>query len=132
MIAWDSSLATGDAMIDAQHQELFRIVNELQAACDEGLGEERVDQVLGWLLSYTIEHFAAEEDLMVRSEYPALAFRAHISQHDELKHRVDELLKRCKGGELTTAMPVVDLVGEWLGDHIDRTDRQLVEYVRSQ
>jgi hemerythrin len=132
MIAWDSSLATGDTMIDGQHQELYRIVNELHAACDEGLGEERVDQVLGWLLSYTIEHFAAEEDLMVRSDYPAPALNAHVGQHDDLKHRVDELLKQRDAGGLTTAMPVVDLVGEWLGSHIDHTDRQLAEHVRSQ
>jgi hemerythrin len=132
MIAWDPSLATGDEMIDRQHQELYRIVSELRTACDEGLGHDRVDQVLGWLLSYTIEHFAAEEDLMVRSGYPAPALNAHIGEHDDLKRRVDELRKQCESGELTTALPVVELVGEWMGTHIDQVDRQLAEHVRSE
>jgi hemerythrin len=132
MIAWDPSLETGDAMIDRQHQELYRIVNELRTACDGGGGEDRVDEVLAWLLSYTIEHFAAEEDLMVCSEYPALARDAHVGQHDDLKHRVDELLKQRANGELATAMPVVDLVGEWLGTHINQVDRRFIDHVRSE
>jgi hemerythrin len=131
MIAWDPSLETGHAMIDRQHQELYRLVNELHAACDEGLGNDRVDQVLAWLLSYTIEHFAAEEDLMVRSDYPAPALNSHVGQHDDLKDRVDTLLGQRKNGELTTAMPVVELVQEWLGTHINGTDRQLAEFVRA-
>lgn len=131
MIAWDPSLATGDAMIDGQHQELYRIVNELHEACVDGLAQDRVDQVLDRLLTYTIDHFAAEESLMTRSSYPPLALKAHFSQHTDLKVRVGELVERRESGELTTAMPVVELVHEWLGTHINYTDRRMVEYVRS-
>ena len=131
MIAWDSSLATGDAMIDAQHQELYRIVNELHEACAEGVAQDRVDQVLGRLLFYTIEHFSAEENLMLRASYPAGDIRAHVAQHTELKRRVGELVAEREAGRLKTAMPVVELVHEWLGTHINHVDRRLVNYVQS-
>jgi hemerythrin len=130
MIAWDPSLATGEAMIDAQHQELYRIVNELHEACSEGIAQERVDQVLGRLLFYTIEHFAAEENLMVRSSYPADDIRSHVFQHTELKRRVGELVGEREAGRLKTAMPVVELVHEWLGTHINHVDRRLANYVQ--
>lgn len=131
MIAWDPSLVTGDEMIDRQHQELYRIADELRVACDQGLAHDRIDRVLVWLLSYTIEHFAAEEDLMVRSGYPASALNAHVGEHDDLKRRVAELLKQHEGGELTTALPVVELMHEWMGTHIDQVDRLLADHVRS-
>jgi hemerythrin len=132
MTTWDPSLATGDEMIDRQHQELYRIVDELRVACDQGLADDRVDRVLVWLLSYTIEHFAAEEDLMVRSGYPASSLNAHVGEHDDLKRRVDELLKQHERGELATALPVVELMHEWMGTHIDQVDRLLADHVRSE
>lgn len=132
MTTWDPSLATGDEMIDRQHQELYRIADELRVACDQGLAHDRVDRVLVWLLSYTIEHFAAEEDLMVRSGYPESALNAHVGEHDDLKRRVAELLKQHERGELATALPVVELMHEWMGTHIDQVDRLLADHVRSE
>jgi len=132
MIAWDPSLATGDAMIDRQHQELYRIVNELHTACNEGHTDDHVDRALSWLLSYTIEHFAAEEDLMVRSEYPAVPRDEHVAEHDEFKRQVDGLLEQRKRGELTAMGPVAELVRAWLDSHINRVDRRLAEHVHSQ
>ena len=131
MIAWDPSLATGDAMIDAQHQELYRIVGELHTACVEGVAQDRVDQVLGRLLFYTIEHFGAEENLMVRSSYPADDIRHHVGEHTALKQRVGELVEQRESGELKTAMPVVELVHDWLGTHINQVDRKLVTHIQS-
>jgi hemerythrin len=130
MIAWDPSLATGDPMIDAQHQELYRIVNELHTACVDGVAQDRVDQVLGRLLFYTIEHFGAEERLMIRSSYPADEIRAHVGMHTELKGRVSELVEQRERGELKTAMPVVELVHDWLGTHIHQVDRKLVTWIK--
>jgi hemerythrin len=129
MIAWDPSLATGDAMIDAQHQELYRIVNDLHEACTGGVAQDRVDQVLDELLGYTIKHFGAEEGLMRRFQYPEAELKAHFAQHDDLKARVGELLEQRNRGELTNAMPVVGLVHDWLGTHINHTDRKLAQWV---
>lgn len=132
MIAWDPSLATGDAMIDRQHQELYRIVNELHTACNEGHTDEQIDRALSWLLSYTIEHFAAEEDLMVRSEYPALSRDEHVGEHDAFKAQVDGLLGQRRRGELTAMKPVAELVRTWLDTHINCLDRRLAEHVHSE
>lgn len=130
-IAWDPSLATGDAMIDSQHQELYRIVNELYEACYEGVDQARVDSVLEQLLSYTVKHFGAEEDLMARTGYPSELLRTHVAIHDDLKRRVGELVEARERGELQTAMPVVELVHEWLGTHINHIDRKVAQHVNS-
>jgi hemerythrin-like metal-binding protein len=129
MIAWDPSLATGDAMIDSQHQELYRIVNDLHEACSEGVEQSRVDQVLDELLNYTVMHFGSEEDLMRRYAYPAAEVGPHVQQHNDLRRRVGELLEQKERGELQTAMPVVELVHAWLGGHINITDRKLARFV---
>lgn len=131
VIAWDPSLATGDSMIDSQHQELYRIVNELYEACSEGVDQQRVDAVLEQLLSYTVKHFGAEEDLMARTGYPSELLRAHVAIHDELKRRVIELVEARERGELQTAMPVVELVHDWLGTHINQIDRKVAQHVNA-
>lgn len=130
-IAWDPSLATGDSMIDSQHQELYRIVGELYEACYQGVDQEGVDAVLQQLLSYTVKHFGAEEDLMARTGYPSMDMRAHVAQHDDLKTRVVELVEARERGELQTAMPVVELVHKWLGTHINHVDRQVARHVKA-
>jgi hemerythrin-like metal-binding protein len=118
-------------MIDSQHQELYRIVNELYEACSEGVDQDRVDRVLERLLNYTVEHFGAEEDLMVRTAYPTAQLRSHVAMHDDLKARVGELLEERERGQLQTAMPVVELVHQWLGTHINQIDRKVAQHVNS-
>lgn len=131
MIPWDPSLATGDAAIDEQHQELFAIVGELHSACVEGNAEECIDAILQRLVSYTNQHFAAEQKLMLRSGYPALDVMDHTSEHSALKRRVDELLEQKARGELTTVLPVAELVHEWLRTHIRKVDARFVAYMHA-
>jgi len=130
MIAWDPSLATGDPMIDAQHQELYRIVNELNEACVAGIAEDGVDDILGRLYRYTMEHFAAEEDFMVRSGYPAPDIRLHVGSHNDLRKRVSGLVEQRQRGELKTVTPVVELLRDWLSSHIFQVDRRFVTYMK--
>ena len=58
---------TGIALVDAEHKELFRIVdkaNQLVKSFDSLSGYDNIIQILNELKEYTKEHFADEEEYM--------------------------------------------------------------------
>lgn len=69
---WDDSYRTGHVLVDRQHQELFRMVNELHDAIIEGKGNDVLAPTLKKLAKYTVEHFRDEEVLMASINYPML------------------------------------------------------------
>lgn len=69
-IEWNNSLAIGVAEIDDQHKELFSRFDSLLTACNEGKGRGEVLRVLLFLDDYIKSHFAAEERLQLKHDYP--------------------------------------------------------------
>jgi hypothetical protein len=51
---WDGSLITGNKMIDEQHQNLFKAINDLLKTCEEGKGKDELKTSLDFLTDYTI------------------------------------------------------------------------------
>ena len=71
ILQWnDVQLATGDAVLDEQHKELFRRVNKLHDAVISGQGDDESRQLLDYLANYVTEHFAHEEGLMACHSCP--------------------------------------------------------------
>jgi hypothetical protein len=69
-IEWDGSLRTGNETVDRQHQTLIGIFNEFADACDLECDRVITADVLMRLSDYVSMHFADEESLMVRYDYP--------------------------------------------------------------
>ena len=45
-------LETGNALIDSEHRQLFKAVNDLLDACSQGKGRSQVESTLEFLVSY--------------------------------------------------------------------------------
>ncbi len=131
-IPWDPALETGDPTIDAQHKELFALVNELRDAAVEGRANEAVGEVLMRLMRYVDTHFAEEQLLMAKTRYPVEEFVAHIEAHRALTARASEIVESQARGELTTVLPVAEFLVEWLRTHIRQVDKRFVDHVRSE
>ena len=86
MFEWDNRYRVGIHSIDAQHQTLFAIAQDLYAAMSAGRGRSALARTLDRLAIYTSSHFAHEERLMQLHEYPGLA--AHKAEHEALRARV--------------------------------------------
>jgi len=61
---WNERYSVNIALLDRQHQRLFDIFNELNAALAVGRGGTVMDSVLCRLTDYVKTHFVAEEALM--------------------------------------------------------------------
>lgn len=112
-----------NAEIDAEHQQLFRLVNDFFEAVDDKVvcGERAVS-----LFQYTCEHFKHEETLMLDMGYPAMA--EHVEQHHHLLDRIGDLLDRVSKDTLHASELKTSLAA-WLVGHIVTFDITLFTYV---
>ncbi len=117
-------LEIGEALVDAQHKELFRIMNELGAACSSGAGRQKIDCTLKFLQDYIEKHFRDEQNLHTQHQYPARV--AHKQMHDAFARTTREMvLEYNKTGETIGLLAKVNAnVGTWLVTHIKVEDRK--------
>ncbi len=130
MIKWTPALAVGHAVIDTQHQELFRRLESLLAAMMKGDKAEIV-RLFDFLGSYVVEHFGAEEKLMQQHAYPD--YPAHKAAHERFVADYLALKKSLDaGGGAALSIKVQNWCGDWLKAHIAGTDQALATYLHGK
>ncbi|MDR1480137.1 MAG: hemerythrin family protein [Planctomycetaceae bacterium] len=130
--AWSKDLETGNLLIDTQHQQLIKAVNELLAACSTGQGRDVLNNTLNFLESYTAKHFGDEERLQIQHQYPD--YTNHKVLHENFKKFVNELVNQIKTSGATTSLvsKVTFGVGDWLVNHIKKEDMKVAVYIKSK
>ena len=126
-----NDLITGNEMIDSQHRQLFKAINDFQDACSSGQGKDRVSATMKFLVDYTAKHFGDEERLQQQSNYPDQP--NHKKLHEEFKSLVADLAKQ-QQNEKSTIMVLTKLsnsLGNWFVNHIMREDKRIAAHVRS-
>ena len=59
-------LETKNALIDSEHKQLIKAINDLLEACSKGQGRAQVAQTAKFVYDYTSKHFADEERLQLQ------------------------------------------------------------------
>lgn len=122
-------LETGNAIIDGEHRELFRAVNTLMDACGKGQGRAALEPAIKFLLDYVNKHFAHEEQLQAKSNYPGMA--AHKQFHEKYKSKLREIADK-----IPASGPSVADVGALNGhiavlvSHIKTEDKRLGAFLK--
>lgn len=124
---WSSDLNTGIDVIDKQHQRIVDYLNELSEANDHG-DVKATNHVIFELVDYTLTHFAFEEELQERANYPFL--KAHKRVHEIFTKRVAEFQKRAEAGE-NVAPELLSMLKIWLVNHIKGDDADYAESVKA-
>jgi hemerythrin len=130
LMNWDGSLDLGHAEIDGQHKRIVELINGLHDAMRVGKGKEVVGATLKALIDYTSSHFAAEEKIMERHQYPALG--EHRRLHRALLTEVETLQARVAAGKSFVTTEVMDFLQKWLVEHISREDKKFSVYMARQ
>ena len=122
LMTWSNEYAVGVKALDCQHTGLFKILNDLHDAMMAGHGQQVTGDLLRKLVSYTKEHFAAEERLMEASHYPALA--KHCEHHRALTQQVGDFMALLEKGEGVVSADLLSFLRDWLKNHIQREDKE--------
>ncbi len=128
-ITWNDKLSVNVAAMDMQHQQLVSLVNKLHEVMTQGRAKDKINAILGELVSYTKRHFAAEESFMLSIKYPN--YDAHKRLHDELTRKVVEYQTRIEKGELVTPNTLLNFLNLWLINHIQHQDMEYAGFATS-
>jgi hemerythrin len=109
--------------IDAQHETLIGLINQIHASMLEGTGKAALDELLSALLAHTESHFEYEERLMAHYDYPA--YEGHKAEHARLIEHLSDLIGRYQSGELLLSFAVVLELKGWACIHIESLDMPL-------
>jgi hemerythrin len=121
LIAWSNALSVGINEIDKQHQQLIKLINNLNQAMKDGKGKDVLAQTLKGLVDYTISHFGVEESYFDRFSYPDKL--AHKKTHAEFIGKVGNFNKSLEDGQLALSVQVMTYLSDWLRQHIQGVDK---------
>ncbi len=126
--ALTKELETGNRIIDGEHRELFRAVNDFLDACNSQ-GKLSLEPSVRFLLQYASKHFAHEEALLEKSDYPDIA--AHKAFHEQYKRDLKESVMKIPvtGPTLTDLVNVNEQIAV-LVEHIKTADKKMSRFLK--
>ena len=129
LIPWRDEFSVGALSMDTQHKQLVALINRLHAALKRGEGSAATGEILKDLIRYTEYHFSAEEKLMEEVRFSGLD--AQREAHAKLVARAADAQRRWAAGDGRVTQEVMDLVVNWLPQHIIKMDKQYGPCIRS-
>ena len=129
-VRWNDSYSVGIKSIDEEHKNLLRLINNLHSAVRYYTGEEFERRALSELMDYTKIHFAREEELMKKYQFPGYA--DHKRQHDEMAASAQRMVERYERDALGAMDEISTFLRDWLINHINGTDQEYSEFLTSK
>ncbi|MFH1631728.1 MAG: hemerythrin family protein [bacterium] len=126
---WKDEYLLGFEEIDEQHQNFFKMADEVNEFVGEGnLTMDGLLEKLTALSNYALYHFETEENYFKKCEYPGAEH--HIELHHNYKERMRQLIDDLRGsddGLEELAGKVVNFAWDWFAGHILNEDRKYIE-----
>lgn len=125
-IEWKGSYSVLIEEIDDQHKKLFEIGNRLYTIASEDQMEIHMDLVnylMEELKNYTINHFAYEENLLLKNGYSLI--EKHKMEHLDFVHQIQKFnvvkMDVCTKNDL---LEIIMFIINWISKHIMISDKQ--------
>lgn len=124
---WTTRLSLGIDTIDREHQQLVKLINDLDAAIKSGRPGDTINQAIDRLVSYTVMHFGREERMFTAARYPEAA--AHKAEHAAFIAKVTGFKDAVAAGRMGVSYQVMSFLEDWTQRHIMVTDRKYVPFL---
>ena len=98
-LVWREAYRSGNPTIDAQHEHLFHLANELLVDVISDHPDEEISNIVTSFLSDEARHFEDEEAILTNRGFPGL--NEHAKKHADLYAKALELEQTFKTGTLT-------------------------------
>ncbi len=127
---WSERYQLGLPEVDAQHQQLFELVNRLHEIVVNGEDQSVAGKILDELIDYTVEHFATEERMFLAQQYPH--YEEHKHEHDVLTQQAVDIQNDFREKQITVTFELLDFLSDWLKKHTTESDLQYAEFVQGK
>lgn len=124
-VKWDPSNSVGDMFIDHQHKMWVDIYNKLEQellAPSQQRTTKFQLELLKELVDFTKEHFDAEEELLLKQNYPQLMM--HRRMHKDFHQRIYDLYREALAGEIVLNSEIISLIRSWFISHTTTEDKK--------
>jgi len=126
-LEWNSALECGDAVLDAQHREIFDTSNRLLSAVAVECPEGECRALIGTLYEQILKHFSYEEMVLRAVGYPHV--EEHSRAHGVLMKHALELADRFDRKELSPGELFTFLLNEVVSQHMLANDHEYFPFV---
>jgi hemerythrin len=126
IIGWSDEFALNLPEIDAQHQVLFGLIDQLWTAIVERSGRNDQLRLIGDLEDYAVQHFKEEELFMKATGFPRLP--EHKLAHETYVKRIASERASIISGSPTLSLDLLRFLQDWLVDHILVLDREYAHH----
>lgn len=121
------ALVSGFRGVDNEHHLQISLLAALRQSVIDGQSGAEVDELLDRFIDFTKVHFASEASLMRLYQYSH--FGAHVHEHDRTLEQLDALRTDWRSGLVNLTLERIDLLSEWIEDHITSADRAFGRYL---
>ncbi len=129
-IAWKKDFSVGVAELDEQHKKLVELINSLVDLATTGATRAEVDDVLTEMTRYAIQHFRAEEQLMLTYNYPG--YLDQEAAHNKFRKSNGRFHLRAAEDENVDTGELVEFLKGWLVNHIQIMDKQYSAFFKEK
>ena len=129
-LPWRDDYNINVAVIDKQHRRLADLVNQLHEALQSDLSAAASRERLHELIAFARLHFATEEELMLKYEYPGYA--AHLAEHKLLLAQLQTLAAAIDDNSNVGFRSDADISEDWVSKHLLDRDVELGRYLNSR
>jgi hemerythrin len=127
-IVWNTDYSVVDEALDAQHQEIFDIINKIYSQMRSGITREEIRHRLEEVKAYARKHFRAEETAMRACGYPDL--ETHQLAHRKYEQDVQSLImEQARQGE-ALAYDLMAFLKNWWKGHVTKLDQRYAPFLR--
>jgi hemerythrin len=120
--ALPSSLGTGHAGIDQDHEELLALCQSLPQTLDDEL-----PAAFHALHARFAAHFAQEDALMAQQDFSSR--QCHLDEHAAVLQSFEDVGVALREGRMDPARRMGTALIDWLPEHIDALDRHLAKFM---
>ena len=125
IIRWDKTFSVNVLRFDEDHKNIILIINRLNAAMQKNDEREKISDTLNEMTLYATSHFKTEEDYMIRFGYPE--YELHKEEHRAFTRTTVDFCKSVMNGNYSIAYDLLEYLKQWLGNHIQGTDKKYTE-----
>lgn len=127
--SWQDSLSIGISSIDTQHQYLINLLNRIHDAVNTGCSAKIVEVLID-MQTYSEVHFADEESIMRKANYPQL--EEHSLLHQKFVAKTESFLDDLETHPLAVSSEIAHYLGKWAVNHIQQVDNRLGDFLKKE
>ncbi len=128
-INWNETLDLGIAIIDREHRELAKAINDLHFKAKDAASTGELKRLMNGLQVSIEAHFATEERFFAEYGYPGA--ETHAQLHRDLEKQLTELIDKISRDRLPFTDTVLAFVKDWFLTHTTGSDLVYTLWMRN-